>query len=149
MFKKSFKNIGFPNEPSFRYENFFTSKNYPTGRKACLPRAVGIACMSLYGWFLDPWDKEIPIPETRPVWKSYIFNKSVNDRRCIFTFSRSRILNTWKNLTSGRIPKPKPNVEIFQNCRFNLTFANSFLIKSCETFNGQSLSSILKNTTPY
>ena len=68
----------------FRYGNFFipwVEKNLkisPWEGKSCLPRAYGPweASFSsrglIFGGFFNPWDEEIPIPETRPIRKSYI-----------------------------------------------------------------------------
>jgi hypothetical protein len=75
-YTNSYRNIGFPNGPSFRYGNFFiprvekTSKNLPTGRKAFLPRAVGPREVSFsfpranFKVLFNPRDEEISIPET-------------------------------------------------------------------------------------
>ena len=45
------------------------------------------------------------------LWEGMAIVIAVNDRRCIFTFGRSRRPNTWKDSASYQIPKPK--VQIF------------------------------------
>ena len=50
-------------------------------------------------------------------------NKAVNDRCCIFSFGRSQRPKTEKYLAFGRIPKQKPNDEVFLNCYLSVVFA--------------------------
>ena len=62
-------NIGFPNGSSFRYGNFFTSKKYPTLRKACLLSIVGLREARLF----FPWAYfKVKFPYLKPTAHSEI-----------------------------------------------------------------------------
>ena len=42
------------------------------GLKKTLKLAPGL----IFGGFFNPWEEEISIPETQPIWKSYIYAPS-------------------------------------------------------------------------